>query len=204
MIIKKLKCVDNSHRSIPRGTGPTLNAIDGAQAPAAVGSAGPESSLDLQTSYPLIYPQGVIFYQTDDPVYEANYTFAGIFNNPLSALDGSYCQPDPLDLPYPDPSNKAGAYEGTLQCGIYTPTNVISISYGGSEADLPEAYQTRQCAEFMKLGMQGVSVVLASGDNGVAGAAGDQGNSNGCLGKGQIFNPDFPSTCPYIVSLFLS
>jgi tripeptidyl-peptidase-1 len=53
----------------------------------------------------------------------------------------------------------------------------------------------------MKLGMQGVSIVLASGDSGVAGAAGDDGNSDGCLGTGQIFNPDFPATCPYITTV---
>jgi tripeptidyl-peptidase I len=78
---------------------------------------------------------------------------------------------------------------------------VISISYGGSEADLPAAYQQRQCTEFMKLGMQGVSIVLASGDSGVAGPAGDDGNSDGCLGTGEIFNPDFPATCPYITTV---
>lgn len=32
----------------------------------------------------------------------------------------------------------------------------------------------------MKLGMQGVSIVVASGDSGVAGPAGDD-NTNGCL-----------------------
>lgn len=53
---------------------------------------------------------------------------------------------------------------------------------------------------FMKLGMQGVSVVLASGDSGVAGPAGDD-NSDGCLGTGQIFSPDFPATCPYITTV---
>ncbi len=53
----------------------------------------------------------------------------------------------------------------------------------------------------MKLGMQGVSVVLASGDSGVAGPAGDGGNADGCLGTGQIFNPDFPATCPYITTV---
>lgn len=52
----------------------------------------------------------------------------------------------------------------------------------------------------MKLGMQGVSIVVASGDSGVAGAAGDT-NSDGCLGTGQIFSPDFPATCPYITTV---
>ena len=48
--------------------------------------------------------------------------------------------------------------------------------------------------------MQGVSVVLASGDSGVAGPAGDD-NADGCLGTGQIFSPDFPATCPYITTV---
>ncbi|TVY83605.1 Tripeptidyl-peptidase sed1 [Lachnellula suecica] len=189
-------------QSVPQGTGPKLEAIDGAVAPNPVTSAGPESDLDFQVTYPLIYPQGTVLFQTDDPVYEANYTFQGFLNNFLDALDGSYCSyVDPLDPPYPDPSNAPGAYKGNLQCGVYKPTNVISISYGGGEADLPVAYQRRQCNEFMKLGMQGVSVVVASGDSGVAGAAGEGGNADGCLGTGQIFAPDFPSTCPYMTTV---
>jgi hypothetical protein len=40
-------------------------------------------------------------------------------------------------------------------CGTYTPTHVISVSYGEAEIDLPEYYQKRQCNEFMKLGLQG-------------------------------------------------
>lgn len=105
-------------------------------------AAGAESDLDFQVAYPLIYPQGTVLFQTDDPVYENNYTFTGFLNNFLDALDGSYCSSiRSLDPPYPDPSTQAGAYKGQLQCGVYKPTNVISISYGGSEADLPEAYQ---------------------------------------------------------------
>jgi len=79
-----------------------------------------------------------------------------------------------------------GGYKGALQCGVYEPTNVISISYGGDEAYMPVNYQRRQCNEIMKLGLQGVSVIVASGDSGVAG-------DGGCLGpKGKIFSPDFP------------
>ncbi|TVY45378.1 Tripeptidyl-peptidase [Lachnellula subtilissima] len=188
-------------QSIPQGTGPKLEGIDGATAPDPVLQAGVESDLDFQVSYPLVYPQGTVLFQTDDPVYEADYVYEGFLNNFLDALDGSYCSTvDSLDPPYPDPSNATGAYKGALQCGVYTPTNVISISYGGQEADLPVAYQRRQCTEFMKLGMQGVSVVLASGDSGVAGPTGDD-SSDGCLGTGQIFSPDFPATCPYITTV---
>ncbi|KIN00382.1 hypothetical protein OIDMADRAFT_164812 [Oidiodendron maius Zn] len=178
--------------NIPVGTGPTVHGIDGGTIPAGA-SAGPESDLDFQIAYPLIYPQNTILFQTDDQVYEANYTFQGFLNTFLDALDGSYCSSiNPLDPPYPDP--QPGGYTGSLQCGVYKPTNVISISYGGQESDLPAAYQQRQCNEFLKLGMQGVSIVLASGDSGV-------GGPNGCIGSGNIFSPDFPATCPYITTV---
>lgn len=48
--------------------------------------------------------------------------------------------------------------------------------------------------------MQGVSIVLASGDSGVAGPDGDD-SANGCLGGGKIFSPDFPATCPYLTTV---
>lgn len=66
--------------------------------------------------------------------------------------------------------------------------------------DLPTNYQQRQCSEFMKLGMQGTSVIIASGDSGVAARSTDDGNADGCLGKGEVFNPDFPASCPYITA----
>jgi tripeptidyl-peptidase-1 len=53
----------------------------------------------------------------------------------------------------------------------------------------------------MKLGMQGVSVILASGDSGVAARSTDDGNSDGCLGTGEVFNPDFPASCPYLTAV---
>lgn len=119
-------------QSIPQGTGPKLRAIDGATAPDTVLKAGAESDLDFQVSYPLIYPQGTVLFQTDDPVYEADYEYEGFLNNFLDALDGSYCSTvDPLDPPYPDPSNATGAYKGALQCGVYKPVstyNQISVS----------------------------------------------------------------------------
>jgi tripeptidyl-peptidase-1 len=90
---------------------------------------------------------------------------------------------------------------GKLQCGVYKPTNVISASYGEAEHDLPFDYTARQCNEFLKLGLQGVSVSFASGDFGVASAPGDD-SSNGCLGpEGKIFNPQYPSNCPYVTSV---
>ncbi|KAL4898153.1 peptidase S8/S53 domain-containing protein [Aspergillus ambiguus] len=186
-------------QEIPDGTHPTLRAIDGATAPTNVLSAGPESNLDFQISYPLIWPQNSVLFQTDDNVYQSNYTYEGFLNNFLYAIDGSYCgNPSPLDPSYPNPAE--GGYKGQLQCGVYKPTNVISISYGGWEASLPISYQRRQCQEFMKLGLQGVSVIVASGDSGVAGRNGSPTPGN-CLGTdNKVFAPGFPATCPYLTT----
>lgn len=46
--------------------------------------------------------------------------------------------------------------------------------------DLPASYQQRQCAEIMKLGLQGTTVVVSSGDSGVGYARGT--NNPNCLG----------------------
>lgn len=51
--------------SIPQGTHPTLNGIDGATAPAPnIEFAFGESDLDFQISYPLIFPQTITLFQT--------------------------------------------------------------------------------------------------------------------------------------------
>ncbi|KAF2152152.1 putative alkaline serine protease AorO [Myriangium duriaei CBS 260.36] len=192
--------------NIPITTRPILEGVDGGTAPGLY--AGGESDLDFQISYPIIYPQNSILYQVDDAFYAAGLEGGGGFLNTfLDAIDGSYCTysafgetgNSPIDPVYPNP-NPLG-YQGKLQCGVYKPTNVISISYGEQEDDLPTNYQQRQCNEFMKLGMQGVSVLVASGDSGVAARGTDDGNADGCLGKGQIFNPDFPASCPYLTAV---
>lgn len=121
---------------------------------------GLESSLDLDSAWPLIWPQNTVLYQTDDEYYEYSFNFTGFWNTFLDAIDGSYCnfaafgekgncdKPECLDPAYPD--HNPGGYTGKLQCGVYKPTNVVSISYGGGEADLPDYYMKRQCAEWLK------------------------------------------------------
>lgn len=54
---------------------------------------------------------------------------------------------------------------------------------------------------YMKLGLQGHTIVFASGDSGVAGPPGDQ-NPNGCMGSnGSVFNPGWPNSCPYVTNV---
>lgn len=174
-------------------------------APIGLEGVGGESGLDFQLTYPLIYPQTITLYQTDDIYYSMGLEqpSTGGFNTFLDALDGSYCTysaygetgNDPIDPVYPDLSGAPGAFTGPLMCGVYKPTNVISISYGGQEVDMPVYYQKRQCNEFMKLGLQGVSIFFASGDAGVAGPPYyGAGGPNGCLGFNYtIFNPSWPN-----------
>ncbi|KAL6230017.1 hypothetical protein BDW75DRAFT_245227 [Aspergillus navahoensis] len=180
---------------IPNGTQPIVHGINGGMAPTSLDNAGPESTLDLAMAYPIVWPQNAVIFQTDDPVWADpdDPKFPGLFNNFLDAIDGSYCDPseEELDPPYPNPAS--GGYRGQKQCGVYKPTNVISISYGFAESELPVRYTRRQCHEWMKLGLQGVSIVAASGNNGVA--------TGGCLGTNRtVFSPGI-LICPYITTV---
>ena len=80
------------------------------------------------------------------------------------------------------------------QCGVYKPTNVISVSYGAW--GYPDNYIKRQCNELMKLGLQGTTVVVSSGDSGV-------GDDEYCApGRdGLIFFATMMSECPYVLSV---
>ena len=75
--------------NIPLTTRPKLEGVDGGFAPGAY--AGGESDLDFEISYPIIYPQNSVLFQTDDLHYETDFTYTGLFNNFLDAIDGSYC-----------------------------------------------------------------------------------------------------------------
>jgi tripeptidyl-peptidase-1 len=97
---------------------------------------------------------------------------------------------------------------------------VISTSYSYNEADLTVSYASRQCDEYGKLGLMGVTILYSSGDNGVAGSSGNCLNPNGSVpsfterdvltevlyagsqtADGTIFNPSFPATCPYVTAV---
>ncbi|KAI4161597.1 MAG: hypothetical protein LQ342_004738 [Letrouitia transgressa] len=183
---------------------PTLASIDGGipQTTNKGFAFNGESDLDLEYAMALINPQKTTLYQVGDQIEGAS------FNDFLDALDGSYCAgDDPLqDATYPDPFNVGdpGSYQGPKNCGGFSATKVISTSYGYNEADLTAAYEQRQCNEYMKLGLAGTSFLYSSGDYGVA------GNRGRCIdpvtkeyndGSSGIFNPGFPSTCPYVTAV---
>ncbi|KAH9053815.1 peptidase S8/S53 domain-containing protein [Lactarius vividus] len=66
----------------------------------------------------------------------------------------------------------------------------ISTSYGTFERAFPRDYALQVCYLFAQLGARGVSVLFASGDDGVG--RGD------CAAR---FTPVFPATCPYVTAV---
>ncbi|KAF8264977.1 subtilisin-like protein [Lactarius quietus] len=71
----------------------------------------------------------------------------------------------------------------------------ISISYGNEEHNLPPEYTKALCDLYAQLGARGVSVLFASGDDGVG--KGDCKDDSGNV----MFRPTFPSSCPWVTSV---
>ncbi|KAF2674224.1 subtilisin-like protein [Microthyrium microscopicum] len=186
------------------GSQPVLRPIDGGVVLPANRSfnINGESNLDLEYAMAIVAPMKVNLYQVGDDVQGAS------FNNFLDALDSSYCKfeggDDPTqDAVYPTPLE---GYIGPAQCGGFAASKVISTSYGYNEADLTPAYADRQCAEYLKLALQGVTILYSSGDFGVAGNMGrcidpKTGNFTRTNATDGVFNPSFPSGCPWVTSV---
>ncbi|GJJ10047.1 hypothetical protein Clacol_004273 [Clathrus columnatus] len=150
------------------GSAPAFVSIDGGidQLQDSSFSTNGESDLDLEYAMTLVAPQKVTLYQVGDLVE------GGTFNNMLDAIDGSYCTFEGgddanMDGVYPDPA--PGGFNGPESCGIVKPANVISTSYGFSEIEASPEYVKRQCNEYGKLGLMGVTFLYSSGDAGVGG-----------------------------------
>eukprot|EP01036_Dinobryon_divergens_P042572 gene42572-56584_t len=75
------------------------------------------------------------------------------------------------------------------------PPLVHSISYGAMESDVLQypGYMDVFNTQAMKLGIMGVSIMVASGDDG---AIGYLHTSNGCA-----YDPSFPATSPYVTAV---
>jgi tripeptidyl-peptidase I len=160
-----------------------------------------EANLDFEYAMSLSYPVPVTNIQVGDKFLLGNT------NVMLAAYEAGYCETglDPeYDPVYPDVKNigESGAYNAS-DCGIYSPPLVISISYAWNEAWFSAEYVHRQCVQFLKLGLQGTTVIAASGDYGTA----DQmhtcldpknGASNASEGH---FSSNFPASCPWITTI---
>jgi len=178
--------------NVPSGTAPIFDSIAGGVGQTEVQGTSTivEGDLDLEYGIALVSPQKVTIYQTGDGIVGAS------FDTLLDGLDASYCTAaggdvSPYDPVYPDKFNSGEGLVGydAKDCGKFTPASVISISYSSNENLYPTSYVNRMCNEFMKLGLQGVTVIFSSGDQGVAGAVG---------GSCTEFIPGFPASCPFV------
>ena len=81
------------------------------------------------------------------------------------------------------------------------PPSVISISYGIGEEDYPQADRELFDTFAMKLGLAGVTIVVSSGDDGVAG---NHARASGAYPKGLSacgYTPQWPASSPWITSV---
>ncbi|KAL2128630.1 hypothetical protein VTI74DRAFT_8917 [Chaetomium olivicolor] len=156
-----------------------------------------EADLDFAYAMALTGSQPIVDLQVGDMFRLGN------INNMLAAFDKYYCGAlDPsIDPVFPDPV--PGGYNRSTDCGTLAPPNVISISYSYNENDFPPEYLRRQCNEFLKLGLMGVTVVVSSGDTGAKSGPAPgtcidpaSGSPNATdLGR---FSPQWPASCPWV------
>ncbi|KAL0952091.1 hypothetical protein HGRIS_008726 [Hohenbuehelia grisea] len=185
------------------GKSPKFVSIDGGQLQDT--SVG-EASWILQYAMALSQPQEVTFLKVGDQSVNSPFGVVS-FNEWIDAVDGSYCinkGGDDLnyDPQFPNPIPEPGAFNDH-SCGIVRPPNVISVSRGDEEQRLGAFYTRRQCEEYGKLGLMGVTVIYGSGNTGTAGTTrGYCLDKNGSVNpNGTLFNPAWPSSCPWITSV---
>ncbi|CRG89939.1 tripeptidyl-peptidase I [Talaromyces islandicus] len=133
-----------------------------------------ESNLDVQNIIGISHPLPVTEFLTGgSPPY-------------VPSLDDTTNTNEPY-LPY---------YEYLLSQSTESLPQVISNSYGDDEQSVPFQYAVRTCSLIGLMGLRGITVLESSGDLGVG---------SGCLsndGKNKTqFEPIFPATCPYVLSV---
>lgn len=136
-----------------------------------------EANLDIQNIVGVAYPL---------PVTEFLTGGSPPFVPDLEMPDSSKNTNEPY-LPY---------YQYLLSLKNSELPQVISNSYGEPEQTVPKRYAERTCTLIAMMGLRGVTVMESSGDTGIGSA---------CLSndgqKRKRFDPQFPSTCPWITSI---
>ena len=149
-----------------------------------------EANLDFEYTMALTARPGINLQVGNKPL-------AADMDSMLAALDGPYC--DVLQIPFNGRNESIHAnhndYNQTVNCGTVKPLPaVIAVPYLWDETEFSEATMKRQCLEFLKLGLQGVTVIVASGDHGAA------GRESSCPDNRRV-SPASPAVCPYVTSV---
>ncbi|KAK2006244.1 hypothetical protein LZ32DRAFT_544410 [Colletotrichum eremochloae] len=174
------------------GKRPAMMRINGGyqQEDIKVPSFNMEPNLDYQYSMAMADPVPVANIQVGDNTTAAN------LNVMLAAFNKDYCKMA-LDPEF-DPVSP-----NSTDCGTHQPPRVIGIAYAWNEAWYSDKYLHRQCLEYLKLGLQGVTVLTGSGDRGPADQLGyciDPNTGNYTAEEGH-FASVFPASCPWITTV---
>ncbi|KAF8256804.1 subtilisin-like protein [Lactarius quietus] len=146
----------------------TLKQINGGKSEAS--KSNEEGNLNVQYALGMAYPIPLVFYSVG-----GGMDWDPITNKPIKG------DPDLEWLKYVLDLSKI--------------PQTISISYGNEEQTLPQEYTKALCDLYAQLGARGVSILLASGDDGVG--EGDCKDGSGNV----LFMPYFPASCPWVTSV---
>ncbi|KZT38760.1 subtilisin-like protein [Sistotremastrum suecicum HHB10207 ss-3] len=140
---------------------------------------GQEANLDTQTVFGVTFPIPEVFFSTGgSPPFLADAFTPTDTNEPY--LQWVEFMMDQKKLP-----------------------SVVTTSYDDDEQTVPFALASRVCTAFMILSARGVSLLFASGDEGVG--PNGTGEDDVCLSNDgrnrSVFLPEFPSTCPFVTSV---
>ena len=150
----------------------------------------------MQITMSLSAPERVVNFQVGDMYHP------GTLNSLLAAFDGLYCRSLDSTIDGTYPNFRPGGYNKSADCGTVQPSQVLLISYAANEINFTPGYLKRQCTDFLKLGLMGVSILVAAADCGPAGHGCQCVNSN--TGEEYTdmfhgnFNPTTPASCPYV------
>lgn len=148
----------------------------------------------------------VFQYNMDIPDFTVNKTIGAIpTTQEVCLADSEYCAEANADLSYIMAISESPTtyYGSEVSMGLWllsvasapNPPKVISISYGLDEIYITKAERDLFTQEAITLGTMGVSILVASGDDGAT-TPRARGHPENCM-----YEPVFPATCPYVTTV---
>jgi len=148
---------------------------------------------------PLTYNQSTV----DGISREANLDVQAIsgisWKTPITSYSTGGQPPFIPDISTPENTNEPYLAWATWLLSQKNIPNIISTSYGEPEQTIPRSYAERVCKQFAQITARGTSLFFSSGDRGLGGT--DTCYTNDGKNTHYQFQPDFPSSCPYVTTV---